>query len=157
VFTGHRPPTDFELLQAIYTRHRGEYDEYVKKSDSVLVPIDIHAIAGDLGVDVNSVFGRLYHHLEPLYGQQKTAAGGPRKVFFTPISGNDRDCVNLPLLEAVFAGLWQQRRPLDTLGRICLHRNRDRFARRVAHDCVTIDCVTIDCVTIARQPPLSPA
>lgn len=36
---------------------------------------------------------------------------------FTPLLGDDANCVNLPLLEAVLAGLWQERRrDLWTLG-----------------------------------------
>jgi hypothetical protein len=31
------------------------------------------------------------------------------KAFFTPVAGPDQNCVNFPLLEAVLAGLWQQR------------------------------------------------
>jgi hypothetical protein len=31
-------------------------------------------------------------------------------VFFTPKAGADANCVNFPLLEAVFASLWEERR-----------------------------------------------
>lgn len=76
----------------------------------VFVPIDLPRIATDLGVDVDSVFGRLYFHLEPKYGEQKSQSGDPRKAFFTPVLGGDQNCVNFPLLEAVLASLWQQQR-----------------------------------------------
>jgi hypothetical protein len=49
-----RPPTDFELLRAIYERHRDDFRAYVDVEDpvnrgtKVMVPIDIPAIAGEL-------------------------------------------------------------------------------------------------------------
>jgi hypothetical protein len=52
-----KPPTDFQLLRAIYERHRDEYLASVQTR--VDVPIDIPAIAQDLGVDAKMVFGRL--------------------------------------------------------------------------------------------------
>jgi hypothetical protein len=98
-----RPPTDFELLKAIYERHSGEY-----VADKIEVPIDIPAVAVELGVKTNSVFGRLYHHLDQVYGERPDEQGR-RKFFFSPVVGPDINCVNFPLLEAVLAGLWQQR------------------------------------------------
>jgi hypothetical protein len=108
-----KPPTDFELLRAIYERHRDDFRAYVDVEDpvnrgtKVMVPIDIPAIARELGVDPESVFGRLYFHLDPTYGEKPDK--GPRKAFFSPLVGDDLNCVNFPLLEAVLAGLWQQR------------------------------------------------
>lgn len=108
-----RPPTDYKLLRAIYSRHRDEYaqgKELTGRAADILVPIDIPAIANELGVDSNSVFGRLYYHLDRRYGEERKPDGGPRKVFFTKVAGEDRNCVNFPLLEAVLASLWQQNR-----------------------------------------------
>jgi hypothetical protein len=108
-----RPPTDFELLRAIYERHRDDFRTYVDVEDpvnrgtKVMVPIDIPTIAGELRVDPESVFGRLYFHLDPTYGEKPEH--GPHKAFFSPLVGDDPNCVNFPLLEAVLAGLWQQR------------------------------------------------
>jgi hypothetical protein len=107
-----RPPTDYELLREIYERYGAHFAEYVKdaavgRETKILVPIDIPAIADRFGVDADSIFGRLYYHLDPKYGVP-TVKGQPRKVFFTPVAGDDRTCVNFPLLEAVLAGLWQE-------------------------------------------------
>lgn len=102
-----RPPTDFKLLRAISERHRDDYAR--SNSTKALVAIDIPQIADELSVDVNSVFGRLYYHLDPLYGQEKDAKGA-QEVFFTPVAGSESNCVNFPLPEAVLASLWQQRR-----------------------------------------------
>jgi hypothetical protein len=33
-----------------------------------MVDIDVEAVAADLGTDANIVWGRLYHHLDRLYG-----------------------------------------------------------------------------------------
>ncbi|HWB21502.1 MAG TPA: hypothetical protein VG652_01290 [Gaiellaceae bacterium] len=114
-----RPPTDFELLKEIYARNRDQFGTYVKgaagsRLSKIFMPVDIEEIAHHFGVDKDSIFGRLYYHLEPKYGQEPAEVGGPRKAFFSPVlgDGNDseRDCVNFPLLEAVLAGLWQERR-----------------------------------------------
>jgi hypothetical protein len=100
-----RPPTDFELLRAIYERHKADY-----VADKIQMPIDIPAVATELGVEPNSVFGRLYHHLEQVYGEPPDPEGRrPHKFFFTAVAGQDINCVNFPLLEAVLAALWQQR------------------------------------------------
>jgi hypothetical protein len=107
-----RLPSDFKLLKAIYKRHRADYGQITQgglKAD-VLVPVDIVGIAHTLGVDTGIVFGRLYYHLDPKYGYEPDPKTGVRKVFFTPVAGDDVNCVNFPLLEAVLAGLWEQRR-----------------------------------------------
>jgi hypothetical protein len=109
-----RPPTDFELLKAIYERHHADY--VAGSRPTVQVAIDIPGIAGDLGVEVNSVFGRLYHHLDQVYGERPDEQGR-RRFFFSPVVGAEANCVNFPLLEAVLAGLWQEhRRRLFTVG-----------------------------------------
>lgn len=103
------PPTDFQLLRAIYERHRGDYLTSIKKGGhaKIAVPIDIPAIAQDIGADADTVFGRLYHHLDPLYGTQNE--DGSRKSLFIAQPGTTKDRINFPLLEAALAGLWQQR------------------------------------------------
>lgn len=105
-----RPPTDFELLQAIYKRHRDEYANFPEGSRATknAVPIDIPAIATELGVDPNSVFGRLYHHLDPIYSTY--SPDGRRKGLFIAQPGTAKDLIVFPVLEAALAGLWQERR-----------------------------------------------
>ena len=112
------PPSDFKLLKAIRDRHHENFVTGIPKRQSeVFVPIDIPAIARDLGSTDHAVFGRLYYDLEERYGANAPGPPGqtkvPRKSFFTPRLGRDpRDvnCVNWPHLEAVLAGLWEQRR-----------------------------------------------
>jgi hypothetical protein len=110
---GSRPPTDFELLREIRDAHLDDFVRRVRAGAiqaSAFVPIDIQAIASRLDVEPESVFGRLYHHLNPKYAE-------PPKHLFTPALGNEQNCVNFPVLEAVLAGLWQERqRDLWALG-----------------------------------------
>ena len=106
-----RPPTDFELLLAICKRHRDEYANFPEGSRATknAVPIDIPAIASELGVDPNSVFGRLYHHLDPLYSTYSPDRKS-RKGLFIAQPGTAKDLIVFPVLEAALAGLWQERR-----------------------------------------------
>jgi hypothetical protein len=138
-----RPPTDFDLLKEIYTRYRDHFATYVEgapgsRGKKIFVPVDLLAIANHFGVDVDSIFGRLYYHLEPKYGGERDPQlGGPQKSFFTPVAGPDQNCVNFPLLEAVLASLWQQRRR-DSLAiaTAAFSRDRARFLTGVDPDCV---------------------
>jgi hypothetical protein len=116
-FLPSRPPTDFEILKEIYERHREDFPHYVGRRTKIMVPIDLPAIAKRLDIDAEMVFGRLYFHLDPKYGEEPAYEGDARKTLFTPVAGKDKNCVNFPLLEAVLAGLWQERRrDLWTLG-----------------------------------------
>ena len=103
-----RPPSDFELLRAIYERHRGEFTEpgLTATATGVMIPIDVEAVAADLGTDADTVWGRLYHHLDRLYGEERRP-GSSRRALFVPSEAENM--VNMPLLEAVLAGLWQER------------------------------------------------
>ena len=118
-FVRDRPPTDYELLHVIYKRHRREFVHGADtRSTRVFVRLDVLAVADDLGVDPNSVVGRLYHHLDPIYAQEPDPSVGrtARKSLFSLRVGNEVNCINFPPMEAVLAGLWQQRRrDLSTL------------------------------------------
>lgn len=110
-----RPPSDYELLKFIYSRYRQTFASFVQgaadgRASKILVPVDLAEIARHFRVDEDSIFGRLYYHLDPKYGEPAKPEGGARKVFFTPVAGGDQNCVNFPLLEAVLAGLWQRHR-----------------------------------------------
>lgn len=105
-------PTDQQILNAIYERY---YDAFARhtaatptRSAKVYVPIDIPAIAADLNVDVDIVFGRLYYHLDNKYGY--TEPDSTKVSFFTLVAGKDTNCVNFPLLASVLAELRDQSR-----------------------------------------------
>jgi len=98
-----RPPTDFELLKEIYTRYRDQFASFVEgapgsRAAKIYVPLDLHAIANHFDVDDDSIFGRLYYHLDRKYGEPDDQKFGPQKSFFTPVAGPDQNCVNFPLL-----------------------------------------------------------
>ncbi len=64
-----RPPTDFELLKEIYSRHRNDFEGAGgSRAAKIMVPVDLQDIADRLGVDADSVFGRRYYYLEEIAG-----------------------------------------------------------------------------------------
>lgn len=105
-----KPPSDRKLLAYIYNRYVDEFSAYSKQDPSreskILIPIDIPAIAQKFKVDNDIIFGRLYYHLQKKFGY--TGASGAQVVFFTPIAGKDRNCINLPLLSAALAGMEEE-------------------------------------------------
>jgi hypothetical protein len=104
-----RPPTDYELLKAIYERHRKDYALPDAGTESnIFVPIDINAVARSLGAAPDSVFGRLYYDLDPKYASH--APGDEGKKFFSAKVGRNANCINVPHLEAVVAQLALDRR-----------------------------------------------
>ena len=109
------PPTDFKILRAI---HEAYYDDFVNfvgedgrqtRASEPHVPIGIELIAESLDADPQSIFGRLYHHLDRVHGEPRVR-GEARRSFFVKEVGNDKRAVNFPLLEAVLAELWVERR-----------------------------------------------
>lgn len=105
-----RIPADRKLLQEIYDRHYEDFAAYSKteptRASKIMVPIDIPAIAKHFKVDIDLIFGRLYYHLQEKYGYKKS--NGADVAFFTPAASQDRNCVNMPLLAAVLAGMQEE-------------------------------------------------
>ena len=106
-----RPPTDREILQKIHDRYLDQFGQFERdnigneRSSKIYVPIDCAAIAKDLRVDPDIVFGRLYYHLDKKYGY--TQDNGAKVHLFTMAIGKDRHAVNFPMLSAVLAELQQ--------------------------------------------------
>jgi hypothetical protein len=106
-----RPPTDREILQKIHDRYLKEFGEFKKgdpkseRQTKIYVPIDCKAIASDLKVDSDIVFGRLYYHLDKKYGYRQD--DGSKVHLFAFALGNERHAVNFPLLSAILAELKQ--------------------------------------------------
>jgi len=102
-----RLPTDLEILDAIYERYYDSFAAFKLEEPSrtakIYVPIDIGAIARDLGVDGDIVFGRLYYDMEKRYGYKHE--DGVTVPFFTRQAGNDRHCIHFPYAASVLAGL----------------------------------------------------
>jgi len=105
-------PTDLKILNTIYNRYYQSFAASSKgdktQSDKVYLPVDIKQIAEDLKIDPDILFGRLYFHLEKKYGYKQDDR--LKVSFFTPRAGNDKDCVNFPLLASVLAALKQENR-----------------------------------------------
>jgi hypothetical protein len=101
---------DREIVQEIYDRHYESFRSFSKerpnRSSKILVPVDLPAIAEKFSVDVDIIFGRLYYCLNHKFGYEKE--GGARISLFTPKAGNDANCVNLPLLAPVLAGMREE-------------------------------------------------
>jgi len=105
-----RVPTDLQILTAIWSRYYSAFAQFpqdeLRRKSKIHVPIDIEAIAKELNVDADIVFGRLYYHLDQKFGYQR-----PTKEWvhlFALEVGGDRHCVNFPLLASVLAGLQQE-------------------------------------------------
>jgi hypothetical protein len=106
-----RPPPDREILRKIHKRYYEQFGGFkenepeLERESKIYVPIDCVAIAQDLSVDPDIVFGRLYYHLEKKYGY--TQQDGSRVHLFAFAVGKDRHAVHFPLLSAVLAELEQ--------------------------------------------------
>src|SRR5947208_13332373 len=107
-----RLPTDLEILNAIYERYYETFASFAKGGPSriakIFVPIDIDALARDMGVDADIVFGRLYYHLEKRYGYKND--DGSLVHLFALKAGDDRHCINFPLAASVLANLRDENR-----------------------------------------------
>ena len=104
-------PTDLEILETIHKMYYKDFvlydqDNTIRKA-KIFVPIDCLEIANRLNVNGDTVFGRLEYHLEEKYGYNQSES--TRVKFFALQLGNDRHCVNFPLLEAVLASLKEER------------------------------------------------
>jgi hypothetical protein len=101
-------PSDRIILQAIYDKYHESFLNFeanmADRESKIMVPIDCEAIADQLRVHPEIVFGRLYYHLQREHGYKRDE-GEPRVAFFVIEAGSRRHCVNLPLLASVLAGL----------------------------------------------------
>ena len=110
-----RIPTDLEILNTIYELYHKDFvmydqDETVRET-KIYIPINCQKIADRLKVNGDIVFGRLEYHLEKKYGYKIADEPVPTRVrFFAWKVGNDRHCVNFPLLVSILAGLRQDRK-----------------------------------------------
>ena len=111
-----KTPTDLDLLNCIYDRYYDDFAKYSKENrlrdSKIYLPIDCAEIAGQLGVDADIIWGRLYYHLQNKYGYTKD--DGLKVPFFTMQAGTDRDCVNFPYLASILATLRSENRRFKT-------------------------------------------
>jgi len=102
-----KTPTDLEILNVIYNDY---YEDYVKYSRNdgarSSKTIDCNKIAKKLDVDANIIFGRLYYHLDKIYGYENN--DGSKVPFFLLKFDGDKHCISFPLLSSVLAGMRQK-------------------------------------------------
>ena len=100
-------PTDLAILNAVYERYYDEFAAYSKDSPSretkIYVPLDLAAIARDLGVDGDIVFGRFYYDLNNAYSYRRSD-GGEVNLFHLEF-GEERHCVHFPYAASILARL----------------------------------------------------
>ena len=109
--TRKQPPTDLQILQAIYDRYYDEFISYQKggsqRRTKNYVPIDIASISASLDTDPDIVFGRLHYHLNQKYSIIDKSDNS-RAPFFDAFEV-DRHSVQFPLLASVLASLHDER------------------------------------------------
>ena len=115
-----RVPTDREILERIYARYEPKYKEVssgqdVEGSDSrIYLPVDLAAVATELNVDGNIVFGRLYYYLDRKYAYQTQADGSGKAGAWVHLfwlrfdAPQGKHWVNFPVLATVLASLQEE-------------------------------------------------
>lgn len=116
------PPTDLEILSAIYDRYYETFAEYgtdrTGRSSKIYVPIDVDKVAAELDVDGDIVFSRLYYHLNKKHSYSHDDGTGVQ-VFAISVGG-DPHCVNFPLVASILADLRPESQPDRTATTIAL-------------------------------------
>lgn len=99
-------PSDLEILTEIYNRYQDTFRAYATKDPDkiarIRVPIDIHKVAEEVGVDEDMIFGRLYYHFNKKYSYKDEK--GERITFFASLKFEGMS-VNFPLVASVLADL----------------------------------------------------
>ncbi|REL38713.1 hypothetical protein DYD21_01820 [Rhodohalobacter sp. SW132] len=99
-------PSDLEILKVIYNEYLDTFRSYATEEPDriarIRVPIDIHEVAEEVGVDEDMIFGRLYYHFNKKYSYRDE--NGERITFFTSLKFEGMS-VNFPLVASVLADL----------------------------------------------------
>lgn len=98
-------PTERRILRCIFDLYEPVFPGEGKGLLTVMVPIDIEAVAKELGCEKHILFGYLYYHLDQKY-KYKTGENSAVHLY-APRAGELRHAVNLPYLAAILAGLEQ--------------------------------------------------
>lgn len=105
-------PTDRKILEFIYKTYYQEFWEFSNENQTRVtknfMPVDISKVARHFNTDDDIIFGRLYHHLDNKYGYMSD--DGLRVPFYTEVAGENKRCINFPLLASVLAGLQEDHR-----------------------------------------------
>jgi len=112
-------PTDLEILEEIHEMYISDYLLNIKGREAkIFVPIDCLRVARNLGTDGNIIFGRLYYDLDKRYGYKKNETSIVH--FFSLKVGEDRHCINFPMLSSVLAGLINENKKFITTTKISI-------------------------------------
>lgn len=131
-------PTDYQILDLIYERYYDVFAAFDKaetrREGKTHVPINIQALAKELEVDGDIVFGRLYYHLENKYGYKSD--DDSRVCLFALKAAEERHAVNFPYLASVLAELRDE-------------GNKFKLATKIAAASLIVSVISI-CVSILR-------
>lgn len=97
-------PTERQVLRSIYDMYLPQYPFQPEKGTlgQVMIPIDVEAVAKQLGTDKYLLFGYLNSYLDHKY-RHRTGENSFIHLF-TPVVGDMRHAVNFPYLAAILAG-----------------------------------------------------
>lgn len=99
-------PTEREVLRCIYDMYEESFPVEGPSIGTVMVAIDLGAVAKKLCCDKHILFGYLYYHLDHKY---RYSTGENSSVhLFAPKVGELRHAINLPYLAAILAGQDQE-------------------------------------------------
>jgi hypothetical protein len=100
-------PTDHEVLRCVFEMYESSYPgaapDETRGSNDPYVPIDVRAVAAELGCKPELLFGRLYYHLDPKH-RYKQDNGALVSLFHLNVQ-NKGHSVHFPYLAAILAGL----------------------------------------------------
>ena len=109
-------PTDREMFETIYERYHDAFvaynDDESVRSNKTFVPLDLEALATDLGMDTDVLFGRLYYHLNHRFAYKED--GGAEVNLFAIRIGGDAHCIHFPYMVSILADLRDHNRKYRT-------------------------------------------
>jgi hypothetical protein len=117
-----RVPTDREILEVIHARYYAKYTEVSSSLDAqasdnkIYMPVDLAAVAAELGVDGNIVFGRLYYYLDRKYAYRTQPESSEKEGAWVHLfwlrfgSPQGNHWINFPVLASVLASLQEDNR-----------------------------------------------
>ncbi len=123
------PPTDLRIVRSIYRRHYGEFARtstptgwQAHRATKIYIPIDVEAVADELDVNVEIVYGALHYRLAPRHSVvEKSDQTG--KEYRAPLFqkcwppdikrtggffASERHIIHFPLLASIYAELQEQ-------------------------------------------------
>ena len=122
-----RLPTDREILAAIYKRYSAKYAEVSTSKDTessdnrIYLPVDLAAVADELRVDGNLVFGRLVYYLDRKYAFRSERDGSWTYLLWLRFDRPEgRHCINFPLMASVLAGLEEAHHSVNWTRRLAI-------------------------------------